>query len=111
MHLEYFNDYILANTALILSHGKLFSIYDFKTMEWDHIVPKDENREEDHQECYFGMPNDEIKCLTLNHIFPNAIYDCFVQYQGSYLRRLKYFNENNKTCFEKKLIFKDQTVH
>jgi hypothetical protein len=56
------------------------------------------------------MPEEEIKSLTLNYIFPNSIYDCFVEYEGSYLRRLKHFNEINKTCLEKRTIFKDDDV-
>lgn len=53
------------------------------------------------------MPNDEIISLTLNYIFPNSIYDCIVQYKGTFLRRLKYYNETNKTYFEKNRIFRE----
>ena len=31
-------------------------------------------------------------------------------YKGKYLRRLKYFNEVQKTCFEKAIIFKGDRV-
>lgn len=57
------------------------------------------------------MPDDEIQTIMLNHIFPSMVYDCFVQYKGSQLRRLKYYNEINKTCFEKRLLFNDNIVH
>jgi hypothetical protein len=40
-HLAYFSDYIMANTALMVSHGKLLSIYNFKTKLWDHIIPEE----------------------------------------------------------------------
>lgn len=41
-HLAFFSDYILANTALILSHGKVLSLFNFKTYSWNHITPEDE---------------------------------------------------------------------
>jgi len=47
---------------------------------------------------------------VLNNIFKNSIYDCLVLYKGKYLRRLKYFNEVQKTCFEKAVIFKGDRV-
>lgn len=52
------------------------------------------------------MPDEEIKSLILNHVFKNSIYDFLVQYNDSNLRRLKYFNDCHKTCFEKAQIFK-----
>lgn len=39
MHLNFFTDYIVANTTLVISHGKIISIYDFSTREWEHIFP------------------------------------------------------------------------
>lgn len=56
------------------------------------------------------MPEDEITSLFLNHIFKNSIYDCLVQYKNTNLKRLKYFNECQKTCFEKAVIFKGMKV-
>ena len=46
----------------------------------------------------------------VNNIYQNSIYDCLVLYKGKYLRRLKYFNEVQKTCFEKAIIFKGDKV-
>jgi hypothetical protein len=63
------------------------------------------------KETYFGMPDDEIYTIMLNYIFASMVYDCFVYYRGSQIRRLKYYNEINKTCFEKRLLFKDYIVH
>lgn len=42
IHLEFYSDYLIANTALMISHGKILSIYDFKTKMWDHVVPKEQ---------------------------------------------------------------------
>ena len=39
MHLNFFTDYIVANTTLLISHGKIISIYDFSTQSWEHIFP------------------------------------------------------------------------
>jgi hypothetical protein len=59
---------------------------------------------------YFGMPNDEIDSLMLNHIFSNSIYDCIIKYKGLFIRRLKYYNELNKTYFEKGMMFEGLKV-
>lgn len=40
MHLNFFTDYIVANTTLLVSHGKIISIYDFSTKAWEHIYPE-----------------------------------------------------------------------
>ena len=56
------------------------------------------------------MPGDEIESLLLNHIFSNSIYDCIVKYKGLFIRRLKYYNEINKTYFEKGKIFENKKV-
>jgi len=37
-------------------------------------------------------------------------YDVFVEFKGSYIRRLKYFSESGKLYFEKKIIFKEEKV-
>ena len=39
MHINFFGDFIIANTTLILSHGKILSILDFLTQQWDHMLP------------------------------------------------------------------------
>ena len=56
------------------------------------------------------MPDEEINSLILNHVFKNSIYDFLVQYNNTALRRLKYFNDCHKTCFEKAIIFKGHKV-
>lgn len=38
MHLGIFSDYLVANTAILISHGKVLSIYDFKMQKWAHIL-------------------------------------------------------------------------
>ena len=61
-------------------------------------------------QAYFKSGDDEIKSLTLNHIFPYNTYDCLVEFKGSYIRRLKYYSETGRTYFEKKVIFKEEKV-
>ena len=39
MHLNFFSDFLIASTAIVLAHGKIISIYDFKTGIWSHIIP------------------------------------------------------------------------
>ncbi len=56
------------------------------------------------------MPDDEIQSLLLNYIFSNSIYDCIIMYRGKYIKRLKYYNELDKTYFEKGKIFENQNV-
>lgn len=38
-HLGYINDIDLVNTILMIIHGKILSIYNFKTLSWNHIFP------------------------------------------------------------------------
>jgi hypothetical protein len=40
-HLNTFNDFLIANTTLIISHQKILSIYDFLTKEWNHMLPEE----------------------------------------------------------------------
>ena len=112
MHVSFFGDFIIANTTLIISHGKILSILDFLTNQWDHMLPNevDASSNQSKGQSYFGMPADEIKSLLLNHIFSNSIYDCIVRYKGLFIRRLKYYNELNKTYFEKGRMFQNQKV-
>ena len=62
------------------------------------------------QETYFNQPENEVQSLWVNNIFKNSIYDCLILYKGKYLRRLKYYNDTQKTCFEKAIIFKGDKV-
>ena len=39
MHLNFFSDLLVASTAIVLAHGKIISIFDFKTGIWSHIIP------------------------------------------------------------------------
>lgn len=39
IHLGFYSDYLIASTAIMLAHGKVLSIYDFKTSKWSHILP------------------------------------------------------------------------
>lgn len=39
MHIGFFTDFLMANTTLIISHGKVLSIYDFLTNQWRHMLP------------------------------------------------------------------------
>ena len=58
-HLNQFNDFLIANTTLIISHQKVLSIYDFLTKQWNHMLPNEAGLEQFGQ-TYFGMPDDEI---------------------------------------------------
>ena len=40
-HLNQFNDFLIANTTLIISHQKVLSIYDFLTKQWNHMLPNE----------------------------------------------------------------------
>lgn len=111
MHLNFYTDYMVANTTLILSHGKILSIYDFSIGKWEHIFPERMGGAvQQGCQAYFKQVEDEIKSLTLNHIFPYNTYDVFVEFKGSYIRRLKYYSETGKTYFEKKVIFREERV-
>jgi hypothetical protein len=55
---------------------------------------------QDHQ-TYFGVPPEEIESLLLNYVFSSSIYDCIVMYRGNFMKRLKYYNDIDKTYFEK----------
>ena len=41
LHLNTFNDFLMANTTLIISHSKILSIYDFLTKQWTHMLPSE----------------------------------------------------------------------
>ena len=56
------------------------------------------------------MPDDEIESLLLNFIFSNSIYDCIIIYRGKFIHRLKYYNQLDKTYFEKGKVFVNQNV-
>lgn len=45
MHLGYFSDFLVANTAILISHGKILSIYDFKMQKWSHILPNEQGNQ------------------------------------------------------------------
>jgi hypothetical protein len=126
VHIEFISDFVVANTALFVTHGMVLSIYDFQTKAWDHTFPLIESNahnspvkgegdivESDsvyESQNYFGCDDDEIEKLVLSFIYQNSIYDLFIQYKGSYLRRLKYFNEVNKPYFEKNKLFQHEKV-
>ena len=40
IHLAFYSDYLIASTAVVLAHGKILSIFDFKTAKWSHILPE-----------------------------------------------------------------------
>ena len=97
LHVNIFNDFLLANTTLIISHQKVLSIYDFLTGTWRHMLPQEQgNRDQEMNQTYFGMPADEIDSLLLNYVFSNSIYDCIIKYRGKFIRRLKYYNDLDK---------------
>jgi len=111
MHLNFFTDYIVANTTLMLSHGKIISIYDFSTSHWEHIYPERMGEAPQNGcQAYFGTSRDEVVSLTLNHIFLYNTYDVLVLFKQSYIRRLKYYSECGKMFFEKKIIFENDKV-
>lgn len=106
MHIGFLTDFLMANTTLIISHGKILSIFDFLTNQWRHMLPFEQgNQNQSWGQTYFGMPTDEIESLMLNYIFPNSIYDCIIKYKGQFIRRLKYYTELNRTYFEKAHMF------
>ena len=39
MHLNFYSDFLVGNTILMLSHGKVLSIYDFSSGYWSHMLP------------------------------------------------------------------------
>ncbi len=53
-HLGLFNDFIIANTTLIISHQKIMSIYDFLTKEWTHMLPSEQGGSDSLQEAHSG---------------------------------------------------------
>lgn len=57
------------------------------------------------EESYFGVPEIEIDKLLLNYTFSSNIYDCIIMYRGQFIRRLKYYDDFDKTYFEKGKVF------
>mmetsp|Transcript_9022 Transcript_9022/g.8428 ORF Transcript_9022/g.8428 Transcript_9022/m.8428 type:complete len:143 (-) Transcript_9022:893-1321(-) len=102
LHVGFFKDFLIAITTLVISHGKILSILDFQTGRWNHMLPMAQDLASDTLgESYFGMPANEIEELLLNYIFRGTIYDCIIMYRGKFIRRLKYYNETNKTYLDK----------
>lgn len=111
--MEIFKDMKILNSIVLLSHGKVISVYDLSTTNWLHFISrtKELKKNKNGHENYFRLQENEINSINFMSVNKNQIYSILVEYEGNYLMKLVYYSSTSTILQNKQSFNFDNGKH